>query len=216
MSSSETDTETKQRIAEAVLYENAFISNDRSKSGIDTSSGPEKLELLKSNRYLLAQDDSPFQSSLVINESMKTFFCKKMSLVVEQQICFADLKRREISSPYSAKSRGVKLLKNSETFLNISNSNTLENKGENRRRVRITNDIDHSAKGDTVAVDASYLLNTKTDFTTNRRSSVVFEYKKEQSNFVLQYPQNEFTVNRRKNQWDESKICHFRRKRPHC
>ncbi|XP_055542180.1 uncharacterized protein LOC129727922 [Wyeomyia smithii] len=214
MSSSETEDENIQKLLEAVdtdFLSNKYLSNSGSKLATDTdkrnSSGD--LETSKSNRYIT--QECPFQSDIIVQESMKKHFCKKMSSIIEQQICYDDSNIHD-TSKRKLTHAGVKLFKDSQNYLKLPQTSGTHTK--RKKFIPIVNDVDCKEKVNMSVVDADYIIKqSKIGNPRIRRSSLVFEYKWEQSRFVLQYPQNEFAQRRKKNEWDESKISRFRQRK---
>lgn len=208
--SSETEDGNIQNLLEAAdmeLMNKLFIFSYKKKSSINTKKQKsfDDLQGLKSNRYLI--EDESFRSDILSNEPLKKFINKKMSSIIEKQICYVDFKPHNVIK--RLKTEGIKLLRDSEVFLKLS----CTSQGERKKRLAIVNNVNNRNRIHVSSIDARYIIQNSTiGYTKNRRNSL-FKYHWDQSKFVLQYPENEFSLGRCKNQWNESKIAGFRRKR---
>ncbi|XP_058817145.1 uncharacterized protein LOC131680447 [Topomyia yanbarensis] len=212
MSDTESENDKIKKVldaADTTLINDGMFQNPINGQEANTGIENPTVQCYPSNRYLI-EDGNTCETNINVTESMRNFFGKKLSSIIDQTIEFVytddGTLKKKCSDPC-----GVRLLKDCDVFLQVSSNVESKTKFKNHKKVRRQLDKIEMKKVQLVAVDANYVAHKTTQCWSNRPKAIVYTYKGENLNFFLQYPANEFTIKRRKNKWDESKIFSFRR-----
>ncbi|XP_059612383.1 uncharacterized protein LOC132258876 [Phlebotomus argentipes] len=165
----------------------------------------------KSERYLPEADE--IDKELIVTESMKKFMSRKLSDLVAKKTCFVD----EVSNAPGTSDldlSGIRLLKDSQEFIKETSNPREEEisiKKPQRKKRKRTDEPSEEEKIQQSSVSPDLIL-SQSDIKhwTPKRRGKVYHYQKKNHKLYLQEPENEFSNLRRKNNWDESKICKYR------
>ncbi|XP_068154355.1 uncharacterized protein [Drosophila tropicalis] len=224
-SDSQDDAQMRQFLeaADHTLLNNAmFQPKPKSNSSVETVPTQPKL---KSERHLEHQETAG-EHDLQFSEEMQTHFWKKLSQIIQNQVEFCQIKTsgrhtvKDITIPGC-----VQLVSNAKCYLNteiVETAGPLKKPIIKKRRLS----EEAATENDVIALAActvggQEILDSKdTLYWTQRKPhpNKFFQYKSKKNisgqelfQAVEVVPTNEFTLQRIKNKWDESKISQKRR-----
>ncbi|XP_013115090.1 uncharacterized protein LOC106092718 [Stomoxys calcitrans] len=226
MSSDSEYEEHMKKMLEA--SDTTFLNNemfkDKSKINakeIDKHTSVKNPDLLKSQRYLLDDDDDNGQD-FNLPETMQKHMAKKLSEILENTYEFGDFASESECTKTKSKSR-VKLLKGDVNYVKSYEEFEYETKGPDKKpeiKRRCVDKTESSVLNDNhqlkkIAIDGNDILagnEVKFWAVKKERKDRIFHYR-EGANGVAHAKEtiNEFTALRRKNNWNESKIKDYRR-----
>lgn len=203
MSSSESEDENLKKFA-ASLDTTVFsdkLYNESKASAEDTP----KVEL-KSQRFL--EEENVFQSEMNVSATMQTFIGKKLSKLIEDQVEF--VKVEEPTKHQKTKTVDkVRLLSGSQEVVKFLDDpeyvETRQKVDIKRRNFDNEPEVKESEKHKSSVTD----LNTISEETKSWKKKPrhePYEYKSKKGVCHFKEPQNEFTKERNKNVWSETKI----------
>jgi len=176
------------------------------------------IETKKSQRYL---DTNNKDNELNISDGMKKFVSKKLTKLIEDQICFVEIQTPEIknlSKPEINEEIGIRLFSDSDSYLKIDNEDEnyqeiLNNQMKKRKAIKrqkndpLENDLSEVEKCKAASIEVEYLLSgEETKQWRKEHRNKEYKYKSIKNKLHFIEPVNEFTKCRKKNNWDESKI----------
>lgn len=203
MSSSESEDENLKKFAEAVdtkLFDNSFYKPEEEKKKEQP-----RTDVLKSQRYL-DEEENVFKSELNVSESMKEFIAKKMSLLIEKEVEFVNVKAK-VKNP--ATNESVKLLKGCKQALKEDPvEEIVQTKVEIKRRKTDDNgsELKESSKVQLASTDISKIQKEISYYDSKTKHQPYSFKTANDGKSYMQEPPNEYTKARKKNNWNESMI----------
>ncbi|KAM8718374.1 hypothetical protein ACLKA7_000186 [Drosophila subpalustris] len=171
-------------------------------------------ELPRSERYLDPEQKTS-ADDLQISEHMQTHIWRKLSAIIQNQIEFCEPQTQQMMGEEEEKAISqVKLVANADCFISneIRPEKLPQKKATIKRRQLELEQPDRSTLS-SIAVSGEFILNgqdMKCWAQRQSRNHKLFAYKAcdAQGHKLLAIePTNEFSALRRKNKWNESKIC---------
>lgn len=230
-SSSSSEDENADLLREAA--DTLLINDDLFKSGLKeenkstTSTGaapePKSTDKLKSERYL---EFTEHYNDLSIPKSMQDFVYKKLSQNIDKIVEFVDVEEGDGVKKKKKNKKVkpiVKLLNDTDPIEHLE-ENVKDNfdfsiekkkKPEIKRRIIEADDYSDEAKWKLSAVDGDSIVNGDHIKCWKKRKNRIgkyFEYREVKNVLYLKEPENEFTAQRKKNNWVESKISKWKKK----
>lgn len=205
MSSSESEDENLKKFAESMditIFSSKLYNIDEKQK---TAEVPK--EELKSQRFI-EEDENIFHSEINVSAHMQTFIGKKLSALIEGQVEFVEVKDKKAKGSDKKIDR-VRLLSDStETVKFIDAPLYVENRTKvaiKRRNADKELEPDEVEKVKQSAVDPEAVAEEVRTWNKKAKHEP-FEYKTSKGIGYLKDPANEFTSQRNKNMWSESKI----------
>ncbi|XP_055374896.1 uncharacterized protein LOC129607747 [Condylostylus longicornis] len=170
-------------------------------------------EVIPSQRYL--ENQCFEQDHLKISETMQEFVAKKLSNMIENKFEFVELPPIKKVKKSQSFVNGVKLLTECDSFINPEKSDIIELYTKKKpliKRRKFDSDpsenLSHLEKIKLAVIDPQCVINKEDIRHWNERKKFrVYHYKGiSGSPFQFVEPDNEFTILRRKNNWNLKKI----------
>lgn len=215
-SSSDSDSDENTKMLLASVDTN-FISDKmykKSDSIPEKTSNPKQ----KSNRYI-EEEEIIFQSDINVSESMKKYVGQKFSELVAKQVEFVNVSQSNGHSSSKNVTNGIKLLRGGPVIdVNKDPNPDLPEMADKpmviRKRMIEKDPTSEKDKILSAIIESDHVLDgSETKHWKSRRKERLFEYKTKNGVCYLREPENEFTKFRNKNNWNESKIKDFVKKK---
>lgn len=205
MSSSESEDENLKKFAESMdttVFNNTLYNADEKQKAAE-----EPKTELKSQRFL-EEDENIFHSEINVSAHMQSFIGKKLSALIEGQVEFVEVKDKKAKGSDKKVDR-VRLLSDSnETVKFIDAPLYVETRTKvpiKRRKAEKEPELDESEKVEQSAVNPEAVAEEVKKWNKKARHEPL-EYKTSKGIGYLKDSPNEFTAQRNKNMWSESKI----------
>lgn len=204
-SSSDSDDENLKRFAASVdisVFSDGLYNKEKREKEEEVA----KVEL-KSQRVLIA-DDNIFQSEINVSASMQEFIGKKLSKLIDEQVEFVEMngtKKKRKEEPVD----NLRLLSGTNDVVKfIEEPNIIDTREKvpiKRRKVEGEIEIKESRKIQSAAIETTEIEGEVKSWAKKSRHQPI-EFKAIKGTGYLREPTNEFTKERNKNGWGESKI----------
>lgn len=205
MSSSESEDENLKKFAESMdttVFSNKLYNADEKEEAVKEP----KVEL-KSQRFL-DEDENIFHSEINVSAHMQGFIGKKLSALIEGQVEFVEVKDRK-QKHRDEKVDRVRLLSDSTEVVKFVDAplyvETRTKVPIKRRNADNEPELDESVKVEKSAIDSGAVAEEVKTWNKKVKHDS-FEYKESKGVGYLKDTANEFTKQRNKNMWNESKI----------
>lgn len=202
MSSSESEDENLKRFAQSV--DTSVFSNNLYSDDPKPAKEEPKVEL-KSQRFL-DDEENVFKSEINVSKTMQQFIGKKMSKLIDDQLEFVELKKKDDDGEVVDNVRLFSGTKEVVRFIHEPTSSEPQKKVEiKRRKVDDNEELKESVKIRKAAIDST-AIQAEVKSWSKKTKHEPTEYKTIKGISYIREPQNEFTKARNKNSWTESKI----------
>lgn len=205
MSSSESEDENLKKFTESM--DTTVFSNKLYNAEEKQKAAEEPKAELKSQRFL-EEDENIFHSEINVSAHMQSFIGKKLSALIEGQVEFVEVKDKKAKSSDKKVDR-VRLLSDSTEIVKFIDAplyvETRTKVPIKRRNADKEPDLDESEKVEQSAVNPEAVAEEVKTWNKKAKHEPL-EYKTSKGIGYLKDPPNEFTAQRNKNMWSESKI----------
>lgn len=206
MSSSESEDENLKKFAESM--DTTFFSNKLYNEAEKKEAAAEEPKVeLKSQRFL-EEDENILHSEINVSAHMQSFIGKKLSALIDGQVEFVEVKDRKKKGRDKKVDR-VRLLSDSTEVVKFIDAplyvETRTKVPIKRRNADKEPELDETAKVEKAAVNPEAVAEEVKTWNKKSKHDPI-EYKTSKGIGYLKDPPNEFTQQRNKNMWSESKI----------